>query len=224
MSHRKHLENLVKNHRRRLHILREKKALSGSEATPALLIEIQDIEAEIENLQSEIQQISDYSSEKLYQNVITVSDDPAIDTETASNVKGKVLIIDDDPEDIWQDTIAFAFQDRGYETVAVSDIKSAKAALKSREFDIVTIDMQLTEDEEDQFLGERILDIIVRKYPNTACIVISGSVKDVQKYKNLQRNYGLTAFIPKLHFGDAQNFDLAIRDAEEDVKRRMNLK
>ena len=222
MSRKVELQNLIVNHHRRLQKLLEIKALHGSETSPSVKIEIEDIEVEIEKLQLELDALYDDPTNQLSPPDLEVSNDSILDPEPFP--KGRVLIIDDDPDDIWQDTIAGAFEDRGYETEAVSDIKSAKAALKKKEFDIVTIDMQLTKDEtaEEGFSGERILALIVRKYPNTACIVISGSVEKAREYTKLQRYYGLTAFIPKLDFGDEQYIDIIIQNAKEDVKRRIS--
>ena len=58
MSREDELKRLITNHNRRLQILQERKALLGVTADPSLLLEIEDIEAELDRLQSELKKTS----------------------------------------------------------------------------------------------------------------------------------------------------------------------
>lgn len=54
MSDQTHLQTLITNHTRRLQKLKEQQALTGFRTDPAVLIEIEDIEAELKSLQKEL--------------------------------------------------------------------------------------------------------------------------------------------------------------------------
>jgi hypothetical protein len=56
MSEQEKLRKLIANNNRRLQILKERKALLGVSTDPGVLIEIEDIEAEIEDLQRQLNQ------------------------------------------------------------------------------------------------------------------------------------------------------------------------
>jgi len=55
MSHQDDLQRLIRNYNRQLQKLREKKALLGQATPAAILIEIEDVEAEIEKLEAALQ-------------------------------------------------------------------------------------------------------------------------------------------------------------------------
>ncbi len=57
MSRRDEIKKLITKHNRRLQILREQQALKGRTVAPEILIEIQDLEANIETLQAELKAI-----------------------------------------------------------------------------------------------------------------------------------------------------------------------
>ncbi|MCB9078663.1 MAG: phosphotransferase [Anaerolineaceae bacterium] len=61
MSDQTHVQTLITNHTRRLQKLKEQQALTGFSTDPAILIEIQDIEAELKTLQKELTTIEDES-------------------------------------------------------------------------------------------------------------------------------------------------------------------
>jgi hypothetical protein len=63
------LERLIINYTRRLQMLKEQKAIMGISADPRILIEIEDIEAEIENLQKE-RSLSESLEERLDQQML----------------------------------------------------------------------------------------------------------------------------------------------------------
>ncbi len=54
MSRKTDLQQLIINHTRRLQKLKEQQALKGHDAEPALLIEVEDVEAQLERLQTEL--------------------------------------------------------------------------------------------------------------------------------------------------------------------------
>lgn len=57
MSRQEHLQKLITNHTRRMHILQEQQALAGRSVEPAVIIEIEDIQQMVENLQAELAEI-----------------------------------------------------------------------------------------------------------------------------------------------------------------------
>lgn len=57
MSRKGHLRILIANHTRRLQKLKEQQALEGLEASPKLLIEIEDLEAKVMGLQTELEEL-----------------------------------------------------------------------------------------------------------------------------------------------------------------------
>jgi hypothetical protein len=58
------IKKLIRNHTRRLQKLKEQQALAGVAVDPRILIEIEDIEREIENLQTELKTFTDRDLEK----------------------------------------------------------------------------------------------------------------------------------------------------------------
>lgn len=62
MSYEKHIKKLLINHNLRLQALQEKKALQGVDTPPEILIEIDNIKAEIKELQDELKEPSDKST------------------------------------------------------------------------------------------------------------------------------------------------------------------
>lgn len=142
----------------------------------------------------------------------------------------RVLIIDDDEK--WRRRIERAFNNKMFQTQykkqfgttatftfkQAEDYDTAIVALDDQDFEIVTIDMQFETDED--MSGEMVLDYIVDSYPNTACIVISGSVESFAKRDDLEDEYGLRAFIDKGEFSPIR-LVWAIGRAKEAVERRL---
>ncbi|GIK43816.1 MAG: hypothetical protein BroJett011_76490 [Chloroflexota bacterium] len=65
MSHKEHLKTLVLNLTRRLQILEERKALYGLEASPTILLEIEDVKSQIAEKQAELAQLQDEEKQTL---------------------------------------------------------------------------------------------------------------------------------------------------------------
>ena len=61
MSQKDNLKKLIKNHHRRLQILKEQEALHGLDVPPKILMEIEDIEAKIADLQKRLAEAEDVS-------------------------------------------------------------------------------------------------------------------------------------------------------------------
>jgi hypothetical protein len=64
MSRKDDIKKLILNHNRRLQILREQKAIEGRSVDPKILIEIEDIVAEIDSLQAELKEIDRVKSKR----------------------------------------------------------------------------------------------------------------------------------------------------------------
>ena len=62
MTPREGVEKLIENTLRRLQKLKEQQALKGINSPPELLIEIEDLEADIEQLQTKLQQLEEYET------------------------------------------------------------------------------------------------------------------------------------------------------------------
>ncbi len=77
MALRADIEKLISIHTRRLQILKEKKALKGSSVEPSIILEIEDTEAEIEELQEKLENFEEVASESITsQNVSNFRQEP----------------------------------------------------------------------------------------------------------------------------------------------------
>lgn len=71
MSREEHIKRLIVNHKRRLQTLEEKQALYGLDAPPHILTEIEDIEANIEKLQTELKALANSRVNEKSQRTLT---------------------------------------------------------------------------------------------------------------------------------------------------------
>ena len=93
MSHKEHLKTLILNLTRRLHILEERKALQGLEASPTILLEIEDVESQIAERQAELARLQDEERQTLaaYLKAETLSISPdVIQTDSISHSPGQL--------------------------------------------------------------------------------------------------------------------------------------
>jgi CheY-like chemotaxis protein len=102
------------------------------------------------------------------------------------------LVIDD--QERWRKTISLLLKSRGYTVIEAMDLVTAMDALANYKVNLVTIDMQFTEQGDE--LGEILLEFIRNEYPTVACIMISGSVDSFARVDDLE-GQGLGAFIHK---------------------------
>lgn len=65
MSHKEHLKTLILSLTRRLYILEERKAFSGLETSPTILMEIEDVKSQIAEKQAELAQLQDEEKQTL---------------------------------------------------------------------------------------------------------------------------------------------------------------
>jgi tetratricopeptide (TPR) repeat protein len=79
MSDSDHIDKLIQNHRRRLQVLQEQQAIKGLETPPSILLEIEDIKAEIGKLQRERKaDLSSDISSVIPEHQATVTDDKLV--------------------------------------------------------------------------------------------------------------------------------------------------
>jgi DNA-binding NtrC family response regulator len=134
----------------------------------------------------------------------------------------RVLVVEDD--DDWREIIRDQFQSRGCTVSTAISFSIAEERLLSETFDIVTLDMWLTSNEQE--LGNvaisggwRLLERLARKYPGTAVFVISGGFQDDPERAFQQARYGVRDFATKATF-EPQKIDEWIRLAQEGKPQR----
>ena len=118
-------------------------------------------------------------------------------------LKGKILVVDDEPK--WREMLREELEEDRYRVFTAANDAEAlrelrKAKSQGEAFDIVILDLTLVK-EVGKVSGHRVLDRLRRSYPETHCIVISGSAlpTDVRdffiEYKDIVRD-----FFEKGHF------------------------
>lgn len=144
----------------------------------------------------------------------------------------RILIIDDEP--LYQELIGGAIENLGHSWQAVKSPDEALEALeKAKEnkvpFSVVTIDLNFESADSNDFQknkltgGIEILPIIKRRYPDIACVIISGA-KGIypEDIINLRDFYGLGHYISKDRL-NPETLDSGIRKAFEQVIRHGNI-
>lgn len=118
-------------------------------------------------------------------------------------LKGKILVVDDEPK--WREMLREELEEDRYRVFTAANDAEAlrelrKAKSQGEAFDIVILDLTLVK-EVGKVSGHRVLDRLRRSYPETRCIVVSGSAlpTDVRdffiEYKDIVRD-----FFEKGHF------------------------
>jgi len=123
-----------------------------------------------------------------------------------------VLIVEDDRD--WAEAVlGYEFEQMGYTIRVVSDLKSARQALATQSFSLVTVDMCL---EEGRGIVESrlVLDYIRDHGGRLPCIIVSGSPFTPEKGFDLGREYPMIpngGFIWKGNFDSKRLRDLVAR-------------
>ncbi|MCB9076958.1 MAG: TIR domain-containing protein [Anaerolineaceae bacterium] len=139
----------------------------------------------------------------------------------------RILVIDDDP--IYRELIGIAIEKLGHTWHSVTNPMEALQALEIAEdnkepFSVVTIDLDFgpSAQQNKQTGGIEIFPIIKRRYPDMACIIISGaSGINPQDILTLRDAYGLGHYISKDRL-DPETLDLGIKKAFEQVRTQHN--
>jgi DNA-binding response OmpR family regulator len=120
-------------------------------------------------------------------------------------MKGKILVIEDDPN--WQEDLKYYFESDGFYVDIVADLETAIIKIKNEMFHFITIDMRLDDKKDmnpDQFEGWELLQIVkkLRVQNNTPVMVITGYEIQYEKLKNEKDTNSL------FFMGKGKGFDL----------------
>ncbi len=122
--------------------------------------------------------------------------------------RAAVLIVEDDER--WQSVLKELLEDEGYDVTVMDAYQYGRQALQKDHFDLVIVDLEL--DELAPTLdGERLLNLMSRKYPGTPRIVVSGK-GDPRIVRDVIKKYYAEDYIAKSHF-DIQDFLQVVRKA-----------
>lgn len=127
-------------------------------------------------------------------------------------VKARVLIIEDNPG--WQEILEKAFKQEGYIVNSAKNAKDAMDALKAPGLHLITMDLNLVDDEGTNREGLRLLSFIGMFNPCARAIVLtaySGHQRDV-----FRASYGVYEYFLKSEF-DQTTFLKTARDAIQEA-------
>ncbi|SDF96279.1 Response regulator receiver domain-containing protein [Dyadobacter soli] len=130
-------------------------------------------------------------------------------------MKGKVLIIEDDP--VWIEQLSSHLEFAGFHVTVANSIESAIAKLTSEMFHFITIDMNLNDraDDPDQFEGWKVLETVnrLRIRDITPTMIITGYGAD---YDNLRPEKKLQSvfFMEKGSYDRDRLINTALREVE----------
>ncbi|HEY72450.1 MAG: hypothetical protein DRJ03_08790 [Chloroflexi bacterium] len=126
------------------------------------------------------------------------------------NDRHTILIVEDD--DQWQGVLREPLEDEGYSVTVIADYQDSRQVLEEHVFDLVILDLLL--DKSAPMLGgERLLAHISRRYPGTACIIVSGR-GDTRLVRDAFKQHHVVDFIDKDRF-DILTFIDAVKAALE---------
>lgn len=170
MSRIKHLQTLIKNHSLHLQKLKERQALEGINTPPHVLIRIDEIEAILEDLTAELEELRRKQSPKSTQQPVAKL------ATNKGNAKDTVLVVDDHPT--WRDMLAEILLNDEYEVIDVETYQAALEAVQHQNppFQVAVVDLNLNyagkaRSNED---GLRLAADIRRQSPTTSVIILTG--------------------------------------------------
>ncbi len=129
-----------------------------------------------------------------------------------------VLVVEDD--EIWQQIIEETLQSLDCHVDVASNCQAAIKKLDAHPYDMVTLDMALSQEEEKLTVtasgGWRLLVYkLARYFPGTFIFVISASFKDqLERVFELNKEYGVRGFTTKIHF-DPNILEDWVREVQE---------
>jgi CheY-like chemotaxis protein len=136
VARRDDIKNLIQNYDRRLQKLKEQKALAGRSVDPAILIEIEDIEAELRDLTMELA-IIESRTPLAYQTYESLSQDPS---EKARQIP-TILVIDDEPA--FLEILSLTLETAGYQVFTARNGIEALAVLQRQPVDLILSDISM---------------------------------------------------------------------------------
>lgn len=205
MSRRDDIRKLLEKRFRYLQVLKEKEASFGLDAPPHILLEIQDIEAKIAELQTELKDLENLG-ELALQIDDTISSNVHIKRKKSEEII--ILVIDDDKG--WQNRLQRILDRGGYRVCVAGNVKEAEDALEREgTFDLITVDMHLTEGGGE---GWDLVEIFTEKPRKPGIIIVSGADFSPTEVRDLLRNYGHAVdFVPKEPF-DRERFKRIVEE------------
>jgi ActR/RegA family two-component response regulator len=129
--------------------------------------------------------------------------------------RGKVLVIEDDPD--WQAFLKSCLEGEGFYVEVVSDLKAGEEKIVKDMFHFATIDLQLDESTQDPSAYEgwgilaKIIEYRADRYMPT--MVITGFDKDYKEFLEIKKLSG-TYFTPKKAFDKKKFLDTVIQAVE----------
>lgn len=187
------IKELLHIHTRRLQELKKKEATYGLSADPSLLLEIENIEAEIQKLRRQLS--DDCLDEMSHPNPATA---------------GKsVLVVEDNPA--WQDILREYLTELGCVVDIAVDFTEARSKLQNGQFSLVTIDAHLgprTRANEGILLMDYIRQQLGPKLP---IIVVSGEINKQDLVRAFQK-FAVISVLLKEHF-ECREFQADVRKA-----------
>jgi len=116
-----------------------------------------------------------------------------------SNIRA--LIIEDNK--IWQERIRRALKDHGCDVDIASDYDEAERKLMNNTYDMVTLDMVLNPDEENESISVSsgwglLVNQLTVNFPGTAIFVISASFgSEIERISELYEEHGIAGYMSK---------------------------
>jgi len=136
MTRREDLKKLIHNHTRRLQILKEQKALEGRSVDPRVLIEIEDIEAEVKDLMTEL---------AIIESRLNSSSDEATICQGAKedhrHTTSHILIVEDEPD--FLKNLSLTLELEGYQIIMAHDGAEALTMLRLQPVDLILSDISM---------------------------------------------------------------------------------
>ncbi len=166
-------KTLILNHSQRLQKLKERQALEGLKTDPSILMEIEGIEAEIENLRQELD---------------------SFEGDLSSSPQINILVVDDGED--WLYTISKLLSNEGYTVRTARNAKEVLEFIFDEWFDFAIIDVRLYGDDEDDVSGLVLALAVKGINRQTQVIAITGYANISQSTRALQV-YHLDWFVDK---------------------------
>lgn len=217
MSRIKHLQTLIKNHSLHLEKLKERQALEGISTPPHVLIQIDEIEAVLEGLTAELEELRQKQPPKPAEKPVRNND----------SAKDTVLVVDDHPT--WRDMLAEILLNDEYEVIDVETYQAALEAVQHQNppFQVAVVDLNLNyagkaRSNED---GLRLAADIRRQSPTTSVIILTGYAT-ARTARIAIRNLEVFDYIEKFSAGgkifDHVQFRETIGRAAAEARRKLS--
>jgi CheY-like chemotaxis protein len=135
MTRQENIKKLIHNHSRRLQLLKEQKALAGWSVDPGIPIEIEDIEAELRDLQIELAVIE--SRDKSNTAPASSFSSESLSAETAPCI----LVVEDEPDLLKH--LSLTLEMANYQLLTAKDGAEALALLQLHQVDLILSDISM---------------------------------------------------------------------------------